>query len=195
MRRLVFATNNCHKLEEVRKIVAGEIEILSLSEINCHEEIPETGTTLEENAFLKAKYVKEKFGYDCFADDTGLEVETLAGAPGVYSARYAGTNGNADANMQKLLEALTGENNREAQFRTVMVLLDKDDMHSFEGIVKGRIAEARKGERGFGYDPVFVPDGFTESFAEMGELEKNKISHRAIALQKLINFLLNKDKQ
>lgn len=187
--KLVFATNNQHKLDEIRKITAGRIEIVSLSDIDCHDDIPETADTLEGNALLKARYVKEKFGFDCFADDTGLEVEALDNAPGVYSARYAGPGHDAEANMKKLLHEMEGKENRKARFRTVIALLTGDQEYCFEGVVNGSISCEKRGGTGFGYDPIFVPEGYHLSFAEMGNDEKNKISHRAEAVKKLTAFL------
>jgi XTP/dITP diphosphohydrolase len=189
--KIVFATNNPHKLEEIRKITDGTIEILSLSDIGCHEEIPETGATLEANALIKAQFVKERYGYDCFADDTGLEVDALGGAPGVYSSRYAGEACNPQENMDKLLRELNGKSDRSARFRTVIALLFDGETLFFEGEVAGRIIEERRGEGGFGYDPVFVPDGYNQTFAELGNDEKNRISHRAIATRKVVEFLLS----
>ena len=189
MKTLVFATNNLHKLEEVRDILGGSFRIASLKEIGCTDDIPETADTLEGNALQKARYVKEKFGYDCFADDTGLEVEALGGAPGVFSARYAGPGHDSEANMQKLLKELEGKTNRQAQFRTVVALILEGREYTFEGIVRGTILTERRGTAGFGYDPVFVPEGYAETFAEMGSEEKNRISHRARAVQKLADFL------
>lgn len=188
-KKFVFATNNAHKLEEVMSILGNKIELLSLKDIECHDEIPETADTLEGNALLKARYIYERYHTDCFADDTGLEVEALHGAPGVYSARYAGNNHNSENNMRKLLEELKGVNNRNAWFRTVFALIIDGKEHLFEGIVNGEIVSVRKGTSGFGYDPIFVPKGYTQTFAEMGNAEKNKISHRAIATQKLCKFL------
>lgn len=188
-KKFVFATNNAHKLEEVMSILGNKIELLSLKDIECHDEIPETADTLEGNALLKARYIYERYHTDCFADDTGLEVEALHGAPGVYSARYAGNNHNSENNMRKLLEELKGVNNRNARFRTVFALIIDGKEHLFEGIVNGEIVSVRKGTSGFGYDPIFVPKGYTQTFAEMGNAEKNKISHRAKATQKLCNFL------
>ena len=188
--KLLFATNNPHKLHEIRKITEGKIEILSLSDIDCHEDIPETGTTLEENALIKARFVKRKFGLDCFADDTGLEVDALGGVPGVYSSRYAGEAGNPHDNMQKMLHEMSGKENRKARFRTVIALLLNGEQYLFEGIVYGKIIEDKRGTTGFGYDPIFVPDGYRQTFAELGDDEKNKISHRAMATQKLVEFLL-----
>ena len=189
MKTLVFATNNLHKLEEVRDILGGSFRIASLKEIECTDDIPETADTLEGNALQKARYVKDKFGYDCFADDTGLEVEALGGAPGVFSARYAGPGHDSEANMRKLLKELEGKTNRQAQFRTVVALLLDGEEYTFEGIVRGTILTERRGTAGFGYDPVFVPEGYAETFAEMGSEEKNRISHRARAVQKLADFL------
>ena len=189
MKTLVFATNNLHKLEEVRDILGGSFRIASLKEIGCTDDIPETADTLEGNSLQKARYVKEKFGYDCFADDTGLEVEALGGAPGVFSARYAGPGHDSEANMRKLLKELEGKANRQAQFRTVVALILEGREYTFEGIVRGTILAERRGTAGFGYDPVFVPEGYAETFAEMGSEEKNRISHRARAVQKLADFL------
>ncbi|HAR37645.1 MAG: non-canonical purine NTP pyrophosphatase [Bacteroidetes bacterium GWD2_45_23] len=189
MKKIVFATNNKHKLDEIRKITDGSLQILGLADIHCEDEIEETGTTLEENALLKARYVKEKYGYDCFADDTGLEVEALGGAPGVYSSRYAGEACNPADNMAKLLHELAGVKNRNARFRTVITLLIGDEMHFFEGVVNGRIIEEQRGEAGFGYDPVFVPEGKDQTFAELGNDVKNQISHRALATHQLAQFL------
>lgn len=191
MKKIVFATNNKNKLNEISKIAEGKIQILSLSDINCFEDIDETGTTLEENALIKARYVKEKYGYDCFADDTGLEVEALDGAPGVYSSRYAGSHCNPVDNMNKLVSVLKGVENRKAQFRTVIALLTGDDEQLFEGVAKGVIIDEKRGEQGFGYDPIFIPDGYDITFAEMSKETKNEISHRAIATHKLVEVLLN----
>jgi XTP/dITP diphosphohydrolase len=190
MKKIVFATNNKHKLDEIRKISEEKLEILSLNDINCRTDIPETGTTLEENALIKARFVKDNFGYDCFADDTGLEVKALDGAPGVYSARYAGEDCRAEDNIRKLLTNLEGISDRRAAFRTVIALLIGDEQYFFEGAIHGKIIDEKRGESGFGYDPVFVPDGYEQTFAELGEDIKNNISHRAIATTKLIHFLL-----
>lgn len=195
MRTLVFATNNKHKLDEVRKITSGQVEIVSLSDIQCYDEIPETADTLEGNALQKARYIHTNFHTDCFADDTGLEVEALNGAPGVYSARYAGPGHDSEANMRKLLAALEGESNRKARFRTVIALILDGKEYLFEGIVNGRIIEEKKGSAGFGYDPIFVPDGYSQTFAELGDDIKNRISHRAMATHKLAEFLSNIPKQ
>ncbi|MGN1217343.1 MAG: non-canonical purine NTP diphosphatase [Phocaeicola sp.] len=191
MKKLVFATNNAHKLEEIRAILGDKVEILSLNDINCHADIPETADTLQGNAALKAQYIYENYGLDCFADDTGLEVEALNGAPGIYSARYAGGEGHdSEANMKKLLSEMQDKENRKARFRTVICLIEDGKEHFFEGIVNGSIIRERKGGAGFGYDPIFMPDGYSETFAEMGNDEKNKISHRARAVQKLCEYLL-----
>lgn len=189
-RKYVFATNNVHKLEEVTAILDEKVELLNMNDIDCHTDIPETAETLEGNALLKAKYIFENYHLDCFADDTGLEVEALNGAPGVYSARYAGDAHNSAANMKKLLLDLEGTDNRKAQFRTVFALIIDEKEHFFEGIVKGEITRNPKGTSGFGYDPIFIPEGYTQTFAEMGNDLKNKISHRALATQKLCKFLL-----
>lgn len=193
IKKLVFATNNVHKLDEIRAILGDKIEVLSLKDINCDADIPETADTLEGNAALKAEYIYKNYGLDCFADDTGLEVEALGGAPGVYSARYAGGDGHdSEANMRKLLKELDGEQNRKAQFRTAICLIEQGEEHLFEGIVKGSIIEQKRGVSGFGYDPVFMPEGYEETFAEMGNAEKNKISHRARAVEKLCEYLNGK---
>lgn len=190
MRKLVFATNNAHKLDEVRQILQGKCEVLSLQDIGCDVDIPETATTLEGNARIKARYVYEHYGYDCFADDTGLEVEALKGAPGVYSARYAGGEGhNSEANMQKLLTEMVNIKNRSAQFRTVICLIEQGEEHLFEGVVKGHILEAKRGDKGFGYDPIFSPEDSGRSFAEMSGAEKNRISHRGRAVEALCAYL------
>ena len=188
-KKFVFATNNAHKLEEVTAILGNKIELLSMKDINCHADIPETADTLEGNALLKARYIFENYQLDGFADDTGLEVEALNGAPGVYSARYAGDAHNSEANMKKLLQDMEGIENRKAQFRTVFALIINGKEHLFEGIVKGEITKHRHGTSGFGYDPVFIPEGYTQTYAEMGNELKNKISHRALATNKLCNFL------
>lgn len=194
MKKLVFATNNAHKLEEIRAILGDKVEILSLNDINCHADIPETADTLEGNAELKAAYIYTNYGLDCFADDTGLEVEALNGAPGIYSARYAGGEGHdSEANMKKLLTEMAGKTNRNAQFRTAICLIEKGNKHLFEGIVKGQIIDAKRGNSGFGYDPVFIPEGYNETFAEMGNTEKNKISHRARAVAALCEYLQNEE--
>ena len=190
MRKLVFATNNAHKLEEIRAILGDKVEVLSLKDIQCDVDIPETAATLEGNAVLKAEYIYRHYGLDCFADDTGLEVEVLNGAPGVYSARYAGGEGHdSEANMRKLLAEMEGKTNRKAQFRTAICLIEGGAEHLFEGVVKGEIIEEKRGASGFGYDPVFMPEGYTETFAEMGSEEKNRISHRARAVQALCAYL------
>lgn len=190
-RKLVFATNNAHKLEEVSEIVKEYIDILSLNDIGCHDDIAETGTTLEDNALIKARYIKDKFGYDCFGDDTGLEVEVLNGAPGVYSARYAGNGHDAKANMKKLLSEMQGHANRKARFRSVIALVLDGKEYLFDGIVNGTIIEDERGAAGFGYDPLFVPNGYDKTFSELGNEIKNAISHRALAVKKLCEFLTN----
>ena len=206
--KIVFATNNPNKLQEIRDILGERFEIVSLQDIGCHEDIPETGETLQENALLKAKYVAEHYGLDCFADDTGLEVEALHGAPGVHSARYAeGTDHNSEANMQKLLHELQDKENRKARFRTVIALLQHPknqqeeniknafsapEINYFEGRIDGIIAKEKRGNAGFGYDPLFIPNGYQQSFAELGETIKNQISHRAQAVEKLAEYLHSK---
>ena len=211
--KIVFATNNQHKLSEIRSILGDSIEVLSLNDIGCDVDIPETGTTLEENALQKAQYVYDHYHIDCFADDTGLEVDALNGAPGVYSARYASmasdsgqtcpASHDSEANMTRLLKELGNNNNRKARFRTVIALIHKKDVcpcgctsikeiHKFEGIVEGEIIRERRGGEGFGYDPIFQPDGYDQTFAELGMDIKNHISHRARATQKLADFLLKK---
>ena len=236
MNKIVFATNNQHKLEEIRSILGDDFEVLSLSDIGCHEDIPETSDTLEGNAMQKAQYVFDKYGYDCFADDTGLEVDALGGEPGIYSARYAALDGDdsishdSEANMAKLLRKLEGVENRKARFRTVIALIThpqslpkggKSDMISvnkgnqtslpsggieggynpspregqrvgFEGIVNGSIISERRGGEGFGYDPIFQPEGYDKTFAELGSEIKNHISHRARAVEKLAHYLKEK---
>jgi len=187
--KLVFATNNPNKLKEVKEILPNTIEVLSLKDIQCFDEIEETETTLEGNARLKADYITQKFGYNCFADDTGLEVEILKGKPGVYSARFAGKPSNSEKNMQKLLAKLENKSNRKAQFRTAVSLNLNEEKFLFEGICKGEILTKKQGEKGFGYDPIFKPENHTTSFAEMSSLEKNTISHRGIAIEKLVAFL------
>ena len=186
-RKIVFATNNAHKLEEVAAILGESYEVMSLREIGCEADIPETADTFAGNALQKAQYVKEHFGYDCFADDSGLEVDALDGAPGVFSARYSG--GGSEENMTKLLHNLTGKSERGAQFRTVIALLIGEETQLFEGVVRGVITEARRGEGGFGYDPIFVPDGYELTFAELGAEVKNRISHRAKAVELLAQYL------
>ena len=187
--QLVFATNNKNKIKEVKALLPSHLEILSLEEIGCQEDIPETSETIEGNAHQKAAYVKEKYGYDCFADDTGLEVESLDGAPGVYSARYAGEAKNNEANVQKLLKKLKGVINRKARFKTIIALHLEEKTYSFDGICSGSITISTKGNEGFGYDPVFQPEGHSQTFAEMTLEEKSVISHRARATRKFIDFL------
>lgn len=187
--KLVFATNNLNKLAEVQKMLPTTIELLSLKDINCFDDIEETATTLEGNAQIKANHISEKYGYNCFADDTGLEVPALNGAPGVYSARYAGEPTNAENNMQKLLNELHNKTNRNAQFRTSICLNLNGEQFLFDGVCKGQILSEKQGEQGFGYDPIFQPEGYNNSFAEMTAEEKNKISHRGLAIQQLVSFL------
>ena len=189
--KLVFATNNLHKLKEVQEMLSNTIEVLSLKDIGCFEDVEETETTLEGNAKLKADHIIKKYGYHCFADDTGLEVDALDGRPGVFSARYGGEHGNSEKNMQKLLKELHGKANRKAQFRTAVALNLENKQYLFEGICEGEILEKKTGTGGFGYDPIFKPTEASASFAEMNSEEKNKISHRGIAIQKLVDFLLN----
>ena len=189
-RKLVFATNIAHKLEEVSSILADKVELLSLDDINCHTDIPETADTLEGNAYLKSSFIYQNYGLDCFGDDTGLEVEALGGAPGVYSARFAGGEGhNAEANIMKLMQELEGKENRRAQFRTAISLILDGKEYLFEGVIKGEIIKEKRGNSGFGYDPVFIPEGYDRTFAELGNEIKNKISHRALAVNKLCEFL------
>ena len=187
--KLVFATNNLNKLKEVQEMLSNSIEILSLNDISCFDEVDETETTLEGNAKLKADYITHNFGYNCFADDTGLEVESLDGKPGVYSARFAGEPANAENNMQKLLTDLEFKENRKAQFKTAICLNLDGKQFFFEGICKGDILREKQGDKGFGYDPIFKPEGFSKSFAIMNSKEKNTISHRGVAIQKLVEFL------
>ncbi|MCM1332082.1 MAG: non-canonical purine NTP diphosphatase [Bacteroides sp.] len=193
MKKIVFATNNAHKLDEVRAILGEEYCVAGLHDIGCDEDIPETSDTLDGNAEIKARFVKEKYGYDCFADDTGLEVDALDGAPGVYSARYAGPGHDSEANMKLLLHNMEGKDNRKARFRTVICLIEGDSMKKFEGIVNGIITEERRGTNGFGYDPIFVPEGFDRTFAELTSEEKNGISHRGRATARLCEYFHNKD--
>lgn len=189
MKELVFATQNKHKLEEIQQAILGHFDIISLIDLNHLEDIPETGKTLSENALQKAKFIYQKYGKDCFADDTGLEIESLNGDPGVYSARYAGSGRSFEDNMNKVLENLHGETNRKACFKTVIALIYKEETYFFEGIVNGTITTEKRGKEGFGYDPIFLPDGYTKTFAELSLEEKNKMSHRALASKKLIHFL------
>jgi XTP/dITP diphosphohydrolase len=189
MQQLVFATNNAHKLEEVAAKIKGKIKLLSLDDIGCIEDIEETGATFHENASLKSRFIYNKYHVNCFGDDSGLEIEALNGEPGVFSARYAGEHGNHDANIDKTLAALKDITNRKANFRTVISLIWNGDEYFFEGVVNGTIRNERSGTQGFGYDPIFQPDGYTKTFAEMSLEEKNKISHRAIAMADLLDFL------
>lgn len=198
MKKIVFATNNIHKLSEIKNILGERFEVLSLNDIGCHVDIPETADTLEGNAILKAQYIYDHYHISCFADDTGLEVDVLGGAPGVFSARYAGGEGHdSEANMRKLLHELGENNNRKARFRTVIALIIIDEETAgikeekiFEGIVNGSITHEKHGEEGFGYDPIFQPEGYDQTFAQLGMDIKNKISHRAKAVEKLAKHLV-----
>lgn len=189
--KIVFATNNPNKLKEIQTLIPKEIEIISLKEIGCTEDIPETGDTLEANAFQKVHYVKEKYNYDCFADDTGLEIDALNGAPGVYSARYAGPEKSAEANIEKILNELQGKENRKAKFRTAIALTLNDEEHLFEGEINGHISKVKQGNEGFGYDPIFIPENDKRSFAQMSMEEKGTISHRGRSVKKLVTYLNN----
>lgn len=191
IKEIVFATNNLHKLTEIKEIVGDKYKILSLKDIGCNEDIPETASTLEGNAEIKARYIKDNYGYDCFADDTGLEVEALNGEPGVYSARYAGEAHDSLANMRLLLENMKDKENRKARFRTVIALIQGDKLTLVEGIVNGEITCHPQGDNGFGYDPVFRPEDKQVTFAQMDSVEKNSISHRGRATEKLISILNN----
>lgn len=187
--QLVFASNNKNKIKEIQLLLPNSIQILSLEDIGCNEDIPETADTIEGNAILKANYVTQKYGYDCFADDSGLEVAALNGEPGVFSARYAGEPKNDENNIDKLLANLNDVNNKKANFKTVICLNLKGEQHLFTGIIKGQIIEERIGNNGFGYDPIFVADGYQKTFAELSLEEKARISHRGIAVKELITFL------
>lgn len=188
--KLVFATNNANKLQEIRAILGSGMEVLSLADINCHDDIPETAPTLEGNALIKARWVKERYGFDCFADDTGLEVAALDGAPGVHTARYAYPDRHdPEANTQKILHSLEGRDDRRAQFRTAIALILNGEEHVFEGVVEGFISTEKRGTEGFGYDPVFIPEDTGLTFAELGTDVKNRISHRARAVAKLVEYL------
>jgi len=193
MSELIFATNNLHKLTEIQSIIGDKFSIKSLQQIGCNEDIPETAPTLEGNALLKAEFVFNRYGKNCFADDTGLEIEALNGRPGVFSARYATNGHDFEANIDKVLSELSGIENRKARFRTVIALILDGSVHYFEGIVNGEIIAERKGGKGFGYDPVFLPDGYQLTFAEMSLSEKNTISHRAKAVNRLVEFLNLRD--
>lgn len=192
MKKIVFATNNDHKLSEVREILGGEIEVISLLQIGCTDEIPETALTLEGNAKIKAEYIFEKYGVDCFADDTGLEIDALGGKPGVFSARYAGEPSNSVNNVKKVLEEMQNILDRKARFRTVICCIEKGKSLFFEGKIEGIITLEPKGENGFGYDPIFIPHGYDKCFAELNSAEKNKISHRALAVNELCLYLSSK---
>lgn len=191
--KLCMATNNAHKIAEIKPLLDTSVQLVSLADIGCREELPETGDTLEANSWQKAQYVWDHYGVSCFADDTGLEVEAINGEPGVYSAMYAGPQRDSGDNMRLLLGKLEGKENRRAQFRTCITLILNGEKHQFEGVVKGSILEAPRGAGGFGYDPLFVPDGYTQAFAEMPLTEKNKISHRSRAVQALIGFLRRRE--
>jgi XTP/dITP diphosphohydrolase len=188
MQKLILASNNAHKVEEIKSFIGDKFEILTLEQIGFEGDIDENGSTLEENSQIKAQYIWDKYKVNCMADDSGLEVHSLNGAPGVYSARYAGTHGNHEANMELLLENLKGKTDRTAQFRTIITVILDGEISKFEGIVKGEIIHEKWGNQGFGYDPIFVPDGFDRTFAEMNLLEKNSLSHRSRALQKMLLF-------
>ncbi len=190
--QLVLATNNSNKIKEIQRLIPQHIKLLSLQDIGCFEDIPETQKTIKGNAVQKANYIKDKYGYDCFADDTGLEVEALNGAPGVYSARYAGEQRDANDNMDKLLKELENQQNHVAQFKTVIALHINDQLHTFTGICKGEIITTKKGNKGFGYDPIFQPNGYSQTFAELSLEEKNTIGHRGKAIQLLMRFLNSK---
>lgn len=190
--KLVFATNNQHKLKEIRSLLKDDFEIFSLKDIGCDDELPETSWTLAGNALQKAQYVYDKYGMDCFSDDTGLEIDLLGGRPGVYSARFAGVNASSGNNIEKVLREMHDIENRKARFKTIIALITENGQKYFEGVIEGSITTDLRGNSGFGYDPVFIPDGSEKTFAEMGEEEKNKISHRARALEKLVGFLREK---
>jgi len=189
--KIIFASNNKNKVQEIQNQVPKSIQIVTLDEIGCTEDIAETGITLEENAIIKANYITEKYGLPCFADDTGLEIDALNGEPGVYSARYAGEDKNADKNMYLVLEKLSNSTNRKAQFKTVIALNINNEQHLFTGIVEGDIKNEKTGTNGFGYDPIFEPENLGKTFAEMSLEEKNKLSHRGRAVEQLVNFLIN----
>jgi len=191
MTKIIFATNNQHKLSEIRNILAGKFEVFGLKDIGFEGDIPETGTTLYENASIKSKFVFEKFNTNCFSDDTGLEIDALGGKPGVYSARYAGEDADSEKNIEKVLEEMIGSKDRSAFFKTVISLILSGKEYFFEGKVDGKIILEKRGATGFGYDPIFIPDGFTQTFAEMDSATKNQISHRARATAKLVHFLEN----
>ena len=187
--KLVFATNNSNKIKEVSNLISNQIEIMSLKDIGCKEDIVESENTIIDNAILKANYIKNNYGYDCFADDTGLEVDFLNGKPGVYSKRFAGENSTDELNMKKLLECMKESNNRNARFRTVIALNINNQVITFTGVCEGEILKQRRGNNGFGYDPIFLPKGYNNSFGEMSIIEKNEIAHRSKAVKKLINYL------
>ena len=187
--KLVFATNNSNKIKEVSNLISNQIEIMSLKDIGCKEDIVESENTIIDNAILKANYIKNNYGYDCFSDDTGLEVDFLNGRPGVYSKRFAGENSTDELNMEKLLECMKESNNRNARFRTVIALNINNQVITFTGVCEGEILKQRRGNNGFGYDPIFLPKGYNNSFGEMSIIEKNEIAHRSKAVKKLINYL------
>lgn len=189
MKELIFATHNAHKSEEVKSIIANHFKVVNLSDINFYEDIPETGNTFKENALQKAQYLHDKLGCNCFADDSGLSVDALGGEPGVFSARYAGEPSDMQRNIEKLLANIKDKENRKAQFTTVIAVILDGNTHFFEGVIHGTIIDTPRGDGGFGYDPIFVPDGYQETFAELSSDEKNKISHRAIAMQKFKKFI------
>jgi XTP/dITP diphosphohydrolase len=193
--KLVFATNNLNKLKEVQSLIPNHIKLLSLEDIGCFEDIPETQATIEDNAIQKAQYIKTHYGYNCFADDTGLEVESLHGEPGVFSARYAGEQRDANDNMDLLLENLKGKLNRYAQFKTVIALHINDNLKTFTGVCKGSITKTKHGDKGFGYDPIFKAEGYDKTFAEISLEEKNKIGHRGKAVRQLVTFLTQLDQR
>jgi len=187
--KLVFATHNANKLKEVKQLLPSSVELLSLTDIGCTEDIPETGDTLHENAYIKALYVRDHYGYNCFADDSGLEIDALDGAPGVISARYAGPQKDNEANILKVWNELKDKTNKAGQFRTVIALCINSEEKDFEGIVRGKLIHEKRGEKGFGYDPIFIPEGYSQTFAELGDTVKNKISHRARATQLFLKYL------
>lgn len=190
--KIVFATNNAHKLQEVREILGAGFEVVSLKELGCTDDIPETADTLQGNSLLKAEYIHDRYGCNCFADDTGLEIDALNGAPGVYSARFAGEPSNPQANREKVLNLMKDATNRNARFRTVVTLILDGEVYTFEGKVEGQITTDERGNSGFGYDPIFQPEGYAETFAELPAETKNAISHRGRAMQKFAQFLLNR---
>ncbi len=193
MKKIVFATGNPNKIKEAKAILGDQWDLVGLADIGCTEEIPETRGSIEGNAIQKAEYIRDKYGIDCFSEDTGLEIEALGGEPGVYSARYAGPQADANANIDLVLQKMQGMKNRKARFKTIIALIRQGALHTFEGIVEGQILEARQGNGGFGYDPIFLPDGYIHSFGELSSEEKNSISHRARALQTFATFMQGQD--